>query len=45
MMMPGDNMSADIELIYPTAMTEGMTFTMREGGRTVGAGRITTVDK
>ena len=33
----------DVELIYPTAMQEGMTFTIREGGRTVGAGRITKV--
>eukprot|EP01045_Picozoa_sp_COSAG04_P006435 COSAG04_NODE_316_length_17010_cov_38.511620_4_plen_118_part_00 len=43
MAMPGDNLEVDVELIYPTAMQEGMTFTIREGGRTVGAGRITKV--
>ena len=44
MAMPGDNLEVNVELIYPTAMIPGMTFTIREGGRTVGAGRITTVD-
>jgi len=44
MKLPGDNFSANIELIYPTAMQSGMSFTIREGGRTVGAGRITTVE-
>ena len=44
MKLPGDNFSANIELIYPTAMQSGMNFTIREGGRTVGAGRITTVE-
>ena len=44
MAMPGDNLEVDVELIYPTAMNPGMTFTIREGGRTVGAGRITSVE-
>jgi len=44
MAMPGDNLEVNVELIYPTAMNPGMTFTIREGGRTVGAGRITSVD-
>ena len=38
MVMPGDNISMDVELIAPIAMDEGLRFAIREGGRTVGAG-------
>jgi len=41
MVMPGDNVSIDVELIYPVALNEGLRFAIREGGRTVGAGQIT----
>ena len=37
MVMPGDNVSMDVELIVPIAMDEGLRFAIREGGRTVGA--------
>ncbi len=43
MVMPGDNVSINVELIYPVALNEGLTFAIREGGRTVGAGQITKV--
>jgi elongation factor Tu len=43
MVMPGDNVSMDIELIAPIAMDEGLRFAIREGGRTVGAGVVTKV--
>ncbi len=43
MVMPGDNMNADIELITPIAMEEGLRFAVREGGRTVGAGVVTKI--
>ncbi len=43
MVMPGDNVSIDVELIYPVALNEGLRFAIREGGRTVGAGQITKV--
>ena len=43
MVMPGDNLSITVELIYPVALNEGLTFAIREGGRTVGAGQITKV--
>jgi elongation factor Tu len=43
--MPGDNVEMDIELITPIAVEEGMRFAIREGGRTVGAGSVTTVTK
>ena len=43
MVMPGDNVSLDVELITPIAMEEGLRFAIREGGRTVGAGVVTKV--
>jgi elongation factor Tu len=43
MIMPGDNAKIDVELIYPIAISEGMRFAIREGGRTVGAGVVTAV--
>ncbi|MDI6800076.1 MAG: EF-Tu/IF-2/RF-3 family GTPase, partial [Actinomycetota bacterium] len=45
MVMPGDNIELDVELITPIAMEEGLRFAIREGGRTVGAGRITKINK
>ena len=41
MVMPGDNVTITGELIYPTAINEGLQFAIREGGRTVGAGQVT----
>ena len=43
MCMPGDNVEMTIELIHPIAMEQGLTFAIREGGRTVGAGRVATI--
>jgi elongation factor Tu len=43
MVMPGDNVELDVELIKPIAMEEGLRFAIREGGRTVGAGVVTGV--
>jgi elongation factor Tu len=43
MVMPGDNVSVSIELIHPIAMEKGLRFAIREGGRTVGAGRVTEI--
>ena len=43
MCMPGDNVEMTIELIHPVAMAQGLTFVIREGGRTVGSGRVATV--
>ena len=43
--MPGDNVTASMELISPVAMEPGLRFAMREGGRTVGAGIVTKVLK
>ena len=43
MVMPGDNVSMDIELIQPIAMDEGLRFAIREGGRTVGSGVVTKI--
>jgi elongation factor Tu len=43
--MPGDNTSMTVELIAPIAMDEGLRFAIREGGRTVGAGRVTQIIK
>ena len=40
MVMPGDNITMDVELISPIAMDEGLRFAIREGGRTVGAGVV-----
>ena len=45
MVMPGDNTEMTVELISPIAMEEGLRFAIREGGRTVGAGRVTTIHK
>jgi len=43
MVMPGDNVTITVELIYPVALNEGLRFAIREGGRTVGAGQITAI--
>ena len=43
MVMPGDNVSITVELIYPVALNIGLRFAIREGGRTVGAGQITEI--
>jgi elongation factor Tu len=45
MVMPGDNTDMVVELIQPIAMEEGLRFAIREGGRTVGAGRVTKITK
>ncbi|MEI9982778.1 MAG: elongation factor Tu [Aliidongia sp.] len=45
MVMPGDNVAMDVELIAPIAMDEGLRFAIREGGRTVGAGVVSKIDK
>jgi len=45
MVMPGDNTEMTVELIAPIAMDEGLRFAIREGGRTVGAGRVTKINK
>jgi len=43
MVMPGDNLKFVVELINPVAMDEGLRFAIREGGRTVGAGVVSTI--
>ncbi|MCC5952135.1 MAG: elongation factor Tu, partial [Acidimicrobiia bacterium] len=43
--MPGDNTAMTVTLIAPIAMDEGLRFAIREGGRTVGAGRVTKILK
>jgi len=43
MVMPGDNVNVEVELITPIAMEEGLRFAIREGGRTVGAGVVTKI--
>ena len=43
MVMPGDNVEISVELIQPVAMDEGLRFAIREGSRTVGAGRVTKI--
>ena len=43
MVMPGDNVTIQVELIYPVAINEGLRFAIREGGRTVGAGQVTKI--
>ena len=43
MVMPGDNITIEVNLIYPVAMTQGLRFAIREGGRTVGAGQVTEI--
>ena len=45
MVMPGDNVSLSVKLIYPIAMEKGLRFAIREGGRTVGAGQVTEILK
>ncbi|HEX4977183.1 MAG TPA: elongation factor Tu, partial [Nocardioides sp.] len=45
MCMPGDNTDMTVQLIAPIAMDEGLRFAIREGGRTVGAGRVTKILK
>ena len=43
MVMPGDNVTMNVELIAPIAMEEGLRFAIREGGRTVGAGVVSKI--
>ena len=43
MVMPGDNIAIEVELITPIAMEKTMRFAIREGGRTVGAGRVSEI--
>ena len=43
MVMPGDNVTITVQLITPVAMEEGMRFAIREGGRTVGAGKVASI--
>jgi elongation factor Tu len=45
MVMPGDNIQMQVELIQPVAMEEGLRFAIREGGRTVGAGVVSKILK
>ncbi len=45
MVMPGDNLAIDVELQKPTALEKGQRFAIREGGRTIGAGRVTEITK
>jgi elongation factor Tu len=45
MVMPGDTIEMTVELVAPIAMEEGLRFAIREGGRTVGAGRVTKIIK
>jgi elongation factor Tu len=45
MVMPGDNVSVEVELVQPIAMDRELRFAVREGGRTVGAGVVTEVIK
>jgi elongation factor Tu len=45
MVMPGDNTKMSVQLITPIAMDEGQRFAIREGGRTVGAGRVIEISK
>jgi elongation factor Tu len=44
MVMPGDNIQMQIELITPVAVEDGLRFAIREGGRTVGAGVVTKIN-
>ena len=43
MVMPGDNVAIEVELITPVAMDKGLRFAIREAGRTVGAGTVTEI--
>ncbi|HWB50513.1 MAG TPA: elongation factor Tu, partial [Stellaceae bacterium] len=45
MVMPGDNVTMEVELLVPIAMDEGLRFAIREGGRTVGAGVVAKIIK
>ena len=45
MVMPGDNVELTVELIHPIAMENGTKFSIREGGRTVGAGTVSEIIK
>jgi elongation factor Tu len=45
MVMAGDNVEMSVELIQPIAIEEGLRFAIREGGRTVGAGVVTKINK
>ena len=45
MVLPGDNVKMDVELIQPIAMDQGLRFAIREGGRTVGAGVVSAIKK
>ncbi|MEO5346251.1 MAG: elongation factor Tu, partial [Magnetococcus sp. YQC-9] len=45
MVMPGDNISMEVELIAPIAMEKGLRFAIREGGKTVGAGVVSEITK
>jgi elongation factor Tu len=45
MVMPGDNITMNVELLVPIAMEEGLRFAIREGGRTVGAGVVAKIIK
>ena len=45
MVMPGDQITMNIELIAPIAMEKGLRFAIREGGKTVGAGRVTEISE
>ena len=44
MVMPGDNVSMEVELIHPIAIEKGTKFSIREGGRTVGAGVVSEIE-
>ena len=43
MVMPGDNLTIEVNLIAPVAINQGLKFAIREGGRTVGAGQVTEI--
>ena len=45
MVMPGDNISVKVKLLAPIAMNDGLRFAIREGGKTVGAGVVTKINK
>ena len=45
MVMPGDNVTINVKLIAPIAMDEGLRFAIREGGRTVGSGVVSSITK
>ena len=45
MVMPGDNVTINVKLIAPIAMDQGLRFAIREGGRTVGSGVVSTITK